>query len=130
MPQNKNINFQFKTAIYPLEAVINASYAFLDKAYIYLDQPKSGSVKVTLKAKKGSAAKIKDDFLNELLFAVERLNAAKRNKRVREFIIGKALFGAIDNDNLPPAAPEIDGEDSDDYLDDPLGIKVPWNEKE
>jgi len=132
MAGNNKIDISINMSIYPLEAIVSASYAFLDKAYIHLDQPKAGLVKAVIKSKKGSAVKLKDKFMNELLFATERIGAVKRNKKIREFIVGKALFSAVEPGNtaLPAAADgDKDDEEDEEWLDDPLGIAVPWDEK-
>ncbi len=126
MPTNNNSIINIDTGLYPLEAVISASYVFLDRAYILLDQPKTGVVKVSFKPKKGGAAKLKDEFMNELLFAVERLNAAKRNKRIREFIVGRALFSSV---NYNEANAGLEALSMSDNEKDPLGIGTPWQEK-
>ena len=126
MSRNTQITFSVSAELYPIEAIVSACYSFLDKAYISLDQAKPGKVAVRIKAKKGNVARMKDDFMNELLFTTERLNAVKRNKRTREFIVGKALFGAVEGDSSIPA--DDDNMADDDFSDDPLDIKIPWKE--
>ena len=133
MPPEKKTNtikFILDTSIYSQEAIISVCYRFVDSAYIFLDQLKAGKILVSIKSKKGISAKqlqlIKDQFFNELLFIAERLNAARRNKKIREFIVGRALFSAIE--------PTDDSDDfgsfkDDEELDDPLGIAIPWDEK-
>jgi len=78
------------------------------------------------------------EFSNGLLHQVVRMRLAKRTGAVREMIVGRALLsaqpGAGLTDEDPYGAP-MDGVDPladdelDDYLDDPLGIAVPWEEK-
>ena len=118
------IKFTLDTNIYSQEAIISACYRFIDNAYIFLDQLKAGKISVSIKGKKSISIKqlqlLKDQFFNELLFIAERLNAAKRNKKIREFIVGRALFSAIE---------DLGPEDNGDDFDDPLGIAVPWDEK-
>jgi len=126
------IKFSFDTVIYPKEALISAAFMFLDKYYIFLKSVAGGKAEVMIKGKsgkklsKGKMAKIKDDFLNELLYNTARLDTARRNKRVREFIVGRALFSAVET--MGPA----DEDDEDDEIgitDDPLNIAIPWEEK-
>ena len=115
--KESTINFKIDNKIYSIEAIIGAAYMFLDRAYLFLDSKSINSVDVSLKSKKQSTKtqlnNLKDEFLNELLFCSERLAVAKRNKKVREFVVGRALFSAIEED-----------EDKDNFNpDDPLGIK-------
>ena len=117
------VNFSFNTAVYPREALVSACYMFLDKYYVFLESGAGGKIEVMIKDKGGKRmdnkkiAKIKDDFLNELLSQTARLDAARRNKRVREFIVGRALFSAVEN--LEPEKTAVSAED-------PLGIAMPW----
>ncbi len=120
---------RLSTEIYPLDAIINACYAFIDRAYISLDTDNStDSIEVEIKPKAGLSSRQKktlvDDFKNELLHSALRYQISKNNKKIREYIIGRALYN-------PPlsaaAAPEND--EKLDYLEDPLGIAIPWEKK-
>jgi His-Xaa-Ser system protein HxsD len=121
-----SVRFAFNSAVYPKEALVSACYMFLDKYYIFLESRAGGKVEVMMKDKGGKKlsrekiAKIKDDFLNELLYNTARLDAAKRNKRLREFIVGRALFSAVEN---------LEPEETAGTGNDPLGIAIPWEEK-
>jgi len=118
--ENNMIKFELDIKVYPQEAIIGASYAFLDRIYIFLDSKKKDKIEVNIKSKKkisaSSLKRLKDEFLNELLYNAMRIVSAKRNKKIREFIVGRALFSAVE---------EAEAES----LDDPLGIAVPWEEK-
>ncbi len=128
--------------IYPLEAVMAASYTFLDRAYVLLDKDKTDLV-VQLWPKEGQAARATEgDFYNELLNEALRLKISKQNQQVREMVINRALFAATNTnveeevldraldslDNLDDLNLDLDS-DNLDFLDDPLGIAVPWEEK-
>jgi His-Xaa-Ser system protein HxsD len=128
--------------IYPLEAVMAAAYTFLDRAYVLLDKDKN-DVRVRLWPKEGrAAAATEGDFYNELLNEALRLKIAKQNQQVREMVINRALFAATNTnveeevldraldslDNLDDLNLDLDS-DNLDFLDDPLGIAVPWEEK-
>jgi His-Xaa-Ser system protein HxsD len=125
LPKEYPLEFSFKTAVYPKEALVSAAYMFLDKYYIFLDGGQGGKIKVMIKGKNNERwdekkiAKIKGEFLNTLLYNTARLEVAKRNKRLREFIVGRALFSAVEN--LEPETGE--------NADDPLGIAMPWEKK-
>ena len=123
MPKNNNAKILLDLKVYPLEAIYGAAYVFVDRAYIFLDQPTKDTVEVSLKPKGDVKAKtadsIKGEFLNELLNYTLRLSLAKYNKKIREYIIERALYASVQSDE-----PAFDAE-----FDDPLGIAVPWEEK-
>jgi len=113
--------------LYPLEAVYGAAYVFLDKAYLRLDGNPKKEVLVILKGKKEltekQLEKLRDEFLNELLNYGLRYKISESNKKIREYVVGKALFSA-----MPPEIEETEEKDEDWQKDD-LGIAVPWEEK-
>lgn len=115
--------------IYSLDAVLGAAYVFLGRAWVHLDRDRKGHLAVTLKAK-GSASKeelvrLSDDFENELVDQVVRLGLAKKHLKLREMIVGRAMFGATGVGGERTGVGDGEG----DYLDDPLGIAVPWEER-
>ncbi|OGF25914.1 His-Xaa-Ser system protein HxsD [Candidatus Falkowbacteria bacterium RIFOXYB2_FULL_34_18] len=119
--ENK-IKIKLDIGIYPLEAVYAACYMFIDRVYIYLEdinEKKQIFLQFKAKEEKLDMEVIKGEFLNELLHCVYRINIAKNNKKIREYIVEKALFSAIS---------QSDNED-DLIFDDPLGIAIPWEEK-
>ena len=62
------------------------------------------------------------EYFNELLNYAFRVSLANDNKKRRDYIIEKALFASINNNN------DTNNQQLD-YNDDPLGIAVPWEEK-
>jgi len=99
--------------IYPLDVIYAASYVFLDRAYIRLDGDPKKEIKITITPKKGQS--LKKEFENELINYGDYSNRAKATKGIREALMQKAL---LVNDSV-----------SDDYIDDPEGIAIPWEEK-
>ncbi len=134
-----NVELQVDTGLYPVESILGTAYVFIDRCYVFLDRLPDGKVRVSLTAKPGTASPLGDvagDFQNELLAQALRLRIAARHEKVREAIVARALFGAAPE--LPRAAPDdaqlgIEPQhlpsEGDDFLDDPLGIAVPWEEK-
>jgi len=110
--------------IYPLEAVYGASYVFIDRAYLFLDGDPKKEIKIYIKGKKKMTPKeLKDlagEFNNELLNYTLRENVAKNTKKIREYIVERALFSALRSE---------EDEDEESIENDPLGIAVPWEEK-
>lgn len=116
--------------LYPMEAIINTSYFFLDRCYISLDEDSNkASITVSLKSKKRetkkSEEKLKDEFMNELLNCSLRYQISRNNKKVREYIIGRALYTPFTNSEFDL----LEDNKELDYQDDPLGIAIPWEEK-
>jgi len=115
--------------IYPLEVVYAASYVFMDRCYVFLDRPDKDHLLVRLRARpdcsKSRFQAIVGEYENELINQALRRKVAKRTENVREAIVHRALFSAL------PESVELalDDDDDGDYLDDPLGIAVPWEDK-
>ncbi|MGE5279681.1 MAG: His-Xaa-Ser system protein HxsD [Deltaproteobacteria bacterium] len=114
--------------LYPLEAILNACYAFIDRAYFFLDEdPRHPHlIRVAIKMKKGTgngkADALRDQFNNELLHCSLRHRVSKANKRIREYIIGRALYFVSPIQEGTPT-------ESLPYADDPLHIAKPWEER-
>jgi len=122
------MEFKLDSKIYSLEAILNACYAFIERAYIFLDSDTNrGKISVSLKGKlKLSSRKLEQlrgEFMNELLCCALRYEISKKNKKIREYIIGRALYSAL------PAADLVTSTGKSDYQEDPLGIAIPWEEK-
>ncbi|MBU1078320.1 MAG: His-Xaa-Ser system protein HxsD [Spirochaetes bacterium] len=120
------ITFLLNSKITSLEAVYSTCYTFIDKFYIYLDK-NSKNIIVTLQSKedkKINLRKAEGEFRNELLNNLLREEIAKNNSKIREYIISQALYSAI-----PTETDEFMDQIEEDYLDDPLGIAIPWEDK-
>ncbi len=136
-----NTEILLEQGLYPAESIMGTAYVFTDRCYVLLDRTADGKVKVSLTAKPGTSPEafsaISGEFQNELLAQALRRHIGERHEKVREIIVARALFGAapqveaatpVDNAKLgidPSFVPAAD----DDFLDDPLGIAVPWEEK-
>lgn len=130
-------------SVYPLGVVMGAAYVFVDRCYVLLDRTPEGRVRVTFTAKPGapveSAEPLAGEFQNELLAQALRAALGERHEKVREALVARALFGAAPEQQPEAAAPPTDAQlgvdpsflpaSDDDYLEDPLGIAVPWEEK-
>ncbi len=126
MAISNSVQFKVSTSVYPLTAIYAASYVFIDTAYVLLDKgTKKDEIVVQLKAKEGFSEKqkeaLKGEFQNELLNCALREAVAKENVKIREYIVGQALYSSVQDMGTAPASSE--------YADDPLEIAVPWEEK-
>lgn len=123
------VRIQIDEKVFPRDVVVSAAYMFLDRCYVRLERAPRRQVLVQIKGKnklsKIRLANLADEFENELLHQLIRRQVAERTDRLREVIVGRALFSAEPAGEPVQAEPEEDM----DYLDDPLGIAVPWEEK-
>ncbi len=119
--------------VYPLDVIYSAAYVFLDGAYILLDGDPKKEIFVELKPKEGGdkqeLEKLGREFYNELINYSDYKKRAQNTKKIREILLQRAL---ITND---PSVLGGEFEDlmeeseDDDYLEDPEGIAIPWEEK-
>jgi len=127
----KNLaRIQVDEKLFPREVVVSAAYMFLDRCYVRLEQAPRRQVLVQIKGKKklskNQLANLAEEFENELLHQLIRRQVAERTEGLREVIVGRALFSA---EPAEAEAAEDEPQEDMDYLDDPLGIAVPWEEK-
>lgn len=123
------MTFLLNSKITSLETIYSTCYAFIDKFYIYLDKKKENII-VTLRPKENQPKEkinskiIEGEFRNELLNNLLREKIAKNNSKIREYILGQALYSS-----MPSEIEEFLSKTGEDYVEDPLGIAVPWEEK-
>ncbi|MBI3565349.1 MAG: His-Xaa-Ser system protein HxsD [Elusimicrobia bacterium] len=88
--------FEIDERIYPLEAVQNAAYSFTDRAFVRVEPSGTGKLKVTMTAKPAlpASATVRGEFDNELVHQALRLRVSESNRKIREFIVTKALVSA------------------------------------
>ncbi|MGD9822780.1 hypothetical protein [Desulfobacter sp.] len=136
----KKITFEVNQHIHSKSVMIRTCHAFTKSYYTDLDDNGNGKWIVTLRERTDNSMGKHDDpeaeFRNELLNESFREMLMEKSKTVKEIVVARALFGA---DGFPGEDPlealdlETDfsdtDEDFDDYMDDPLGIAVPWEEK-
>ena len=114
--------------LYSLDVIYGACYVFIDRAYILLDGDAKKTIKVFIKGKnklsKKSLNALAGEFENELLNYAFRERLNKSSRKIRDYTIEKALA-------IPEPGPGTSAlpQDYADYLKDPLGIAVPWEEK-
>lgn len=132
--EQNQITFWLNSKIYPLEAIYSTAYVFIDRAYVYLDGDPIKEIIVFLKGKekfnKKQLEELQGEFCNELLNYLLRVEIARHNQKVREYIVGTALVSSLGTGLLAPDSEltALEVEDSD-WQKDPLGIAIPWEEK-
>lgn len=117
--------------VYPLDVIYGASFVYVDRAFVMLDRRDDNHVLVSLTARtardEDGLQSLGGAFANELLTQALRESIAKKTQKIRELVINRALYSTLDSGG----AGDMDFEEEDDleFLDDPLGIAVPWEEK-
>lgn len=114
--------------VYPLEVIYKAAHVYLDRCYVLLEPAEKDRIRVRLRGKpectRETFLAVVGEFENELLNQALRLKVSKRTEKLRNAIVHSALFSAL------PESLDLSVEEGNaDYLEDPLGIAVPWEEK-
>ena len=128
-----SITFEIEESIYPLEAVYGASYLFLDRCFLYLSRARDGVVGVRLTVQEASEASpanldaLAGEFANELLSQTLRASLSQSTARIREYYTAAALRAATSAPSVDDLLAELE---SEELLEDPLEIMVPWEEKQ
>ena len=84
-------------SVYPAECVLKAAYAFLDKAYMHIDENETCWV-VEIEARSGketSECCLQKDFENELIAQTVRLSVFKRTHTLREMMLARAMSSSL-----------------------------------
>jgi His-Xaa-Ser system protein HxsD len=125
-----HISFAVDESVYPLEAVYGACYVFLDKCFVYLSRAKPEVVDVRLTARESAGPAqleaLADEFANELLSQSIRQRLSQSSARIREYYTAAALRAATSAPSVDDLLAELE---SEELLEDPLEIMVPWEEK-
>lgn len=128
----QSIKISLNPSLYPLDVIYAASYVFLDKAYIFLDGDIHKEITVTITPKKDAKEdNLKGEFMNELINYAAYKTQSEKNKDIRDSILQRALItndpALLDEDtDVDKLLEELDDEE---FLDDPEGIAIPWEEK-
>jgi len=143
--EKNSAKVELDMSIYGKDAILGASYVFIDRAYIFLEkkeglpQQKRGykdKILVNFKLKSNIDVNLEDilgEFFNELVNCALRSTISKQNAKFRKHIVEQALFSAVYGQQKDIESNILDSEDLDvdnvNYEDDPLGIAVPWEDK-
>lgn len=104
--------------IFCREAVLKASYLFLNDYYIHLSYESEHEISVELEAKSEKTDVCEGDiynrFGNELIAQMVRYQLLVSNKGIRELIIGRALYSTC-----------LDTKSTSDWLEKDESLKLP-----
>ncbi|MBI5609377.1 MAG: hypothetical protein HY902_10915 [Deltaproteobacteria bacterium] len=132
------VTLALEVGLYPIEVLYGAAYVFIDRCFVLLDKDegkdgpsKGGRYLVHLRGKTELSKKelldLSGEFGNELLSQALRRKVVKANQKIIEEITTQAIAGAAGG-TLPTDFLDS-SDDGMDFLDDPLGIAVPWEDK-
>jgi len=134
------LEFTIDKKIFTREAVIRTCYLFTGKYYIDLTNPEEHVWLISMQPRVTgvtiNGGELAGEFKNLLLNETFRENLMDKSRTIKEILIARALFGAAETpgDVVPLTEDESDfsfiEEEMDDYLEDPLGIAVPWEVKQ
>lgn len=131
--KDNQIIFWLNSQLYSLEAIYSAAYVFIDRAYVYLDGNPTKEIIVSLKGKeklnKKQLESLAGEFRNELLNYLLRVEVARHNQKIREYIVATALVSSLPTDLLAQSSLAEAESKEVDWQKDPLGITIPWEEK-
>lgn len=117
--------------VFPRPVSLAAAYRFIDRCYLRLERMPRRQLLILLKGKQRLPRKelvaLAQEFENELLHQLMRHQVSEKTAALREVIVGRALWSA--EPVRPQAGAKNAPEENLDYLEDPLGIAIPWEEK-
>lgn len=114
--------------LYPLDAIYQAAYVNLDRAWVFLERTASGVAAVVRSKREGVTDEAAAGQLgNEALAQAYRLSLARSGRRLIESITTRAIAGAAGPPGLDELLDMEIGEAT--AFDDPLGIAMSWEEK-
>lgn len=118
--------------LYPPDVIYGAAYAFLDRAYLFLDGDPKNKIFVTLKGKnkldEKQLEKMAGEFSNEIIHCALRTMISRNNKNIREAVVLRALTSA-DQPAVPKEESQRPQQKSQEWKPDTLGTALPWEEK-
>ena len=127
-PKTATLTLSLDVGLYPRDVLYAAAYVFIDRAYVRLDRDGSRYL-VHLRGKQAldetTLRAMAGEFGNELLSQVTRLRLSQATARIREFYTAAALRAAASAPSVDELLAELE---SEELLEDPLEIMVPWEE--
>ena len=121
------------TQLFPLDVVRRAAFGMVEHNYLFLEWVDDTHLAVTIRPKQiPTSAELLQRTVGEL--GNELLNQSLRDqlmadtRQLRELLVGRALYAASGEAHQDTGF-DLGFPEDDDFLDDPLGIVVPWEEK-
>ena len=120
----ENTILKFKEKLYPHEAVMKATYHFIDRSYIHVDICGDEYV-IEITAKDGNDANaIALEFENEMLAQAVRYQVYLQTHTIREILMARAMSSTITGSNT-----ELEKDELPDSIEGLDSILTDWFEK-
>ena len=104
----RSVSLRIDAQAYPLDAIYGASYLFLDRAWVVLDRPDAGHVRVTVAWRnapaEGALGAAVEEFAEELVSCAWRAKVAQEGRSLIEAATSKAHSGV----DAGPAGPSLE----------------------
>ena len=125
-----HISLEVDEGVFDLDALYGTAYQFVDRCFVYLSRSDSGALLARLTTRAAATPQqlesLAGEFASQLAAQSTRLKLSQATARLREYYLAAALRAAA-------AAPSVDDLlaelESEDLLEDPLEIMVPWEQK-
>lgn len=111
--------FTFNKSIYSKEALLKASYAYIDNFYMHLDENVDFYI-VEIEPKNQYNLFSEDEFKNEMLIQETRKIVAEKTHKLREIIYSRAMASTVIDDT------DMITDQQDEEVE---GILVNWFDK-
>ena len=98
--ENTDEQISLSKAFYTKEALLKAAFAFLDRAYVHLNQDDNYWI-ISMRAKRDSEKDLTAEFENELLAQEVRRVVYKRTHSIRELLLARAMASSLVTDDDP-----------------------------
>jgi His-Xaa-Ser system protein HxsD len=126
----RDITVVLEERIHSLDAILEAAYLFVDRCYVFLAAVGEDKVAVRLRPKQpggGDAReRLAQAFAEAVLDEAVRGQIGASTLALREYYVGRALFVDPPRPNIDAILAELDAAELED---DPLDIRLPWDEK-
>jgi His-Xaa-Ser system protein HxsD len=124
----RDVAVVLEEAAHSVDAILEAAYLFVDRCYVFVAAAGEGQVAVRLRPKQSGEGA---EALAQAFAAAVRDQAVRRQlgastMTLREYYVGRALFVDPPRPNIDAILAELDAPELED---DPLDIRLPWDEK-
>ncbi len=127
---SQQVRVEISLKVHPTEAVLAAANILWSVCPVVLEKERPGRMVALMEVPRDQDPQVlRERFLRELLWETLRLKIAKRTESIRQLLLGRALLAAEPLDLDDDLSWVEEGSQEGEYLDDPLGIAVPWEER-
>lgn len=127
---SNSVTVEVQESSFSAAEICAAAYELVGRCFVHLTKPSASTVSVRLTPRQSAEAnrlgEIADEFAGRLGDQRTRVKLAQSAARIREYYTAAALRSAAAALSIDDLLAELD---SEELLEDPLEISVPWEEK-